>query len=155
MLSTSASLHFRAPDPLKWALRSSFYKWGNWDQNTLLEGTAGPDLGFDSGQPRLSCFPNSSAVKNLPAMQATREMRVPSPGWKDSPGVEATHSSTLAWRILWIEEPGWATVHGVAKSWTWLSTQHSPGWECVAPALHHLLSRTPESGVHRDLATDS
>ena len=30
----------------------------------------------------------------------------------------ATHSSILAWRIPW-------TDHGVAKSWTWLSDQHS------------------------------
>ena len=34
----------------------------------------------------------------------------------------ATHSSILAWRILWTEEPGGLhTVHGVAKSWTQLS----------------------------------
>ena len=31
----------------------------------------------------------------------------------------ATHSSTLAWKIPWTEEPG--TVHGVAKSRTRLS----------------------------------
>ena len=30
----------------------------------------------------------------------------------------AIHSSILAWRIPWTEEPWWATVHGVAKSWT-------------------------------------
>ena len=30
----------------------------------------------------------------------------------------APHSSTLAWKIPWMEEPG---VHGVAKSWTQLS----------------------------------
>ena len=30
----------------------------------------------------------------------------------------ATHSSTLAWKIPWMEEPG---VHGVTKSWTQLS----------------------------------
>ena len=30
----------------------------------------------------------------------------------------ATHSSTCAWRIPWAEEPGGATVHGVAKSQT-------------------------------------
>ena len=29
----------------------------------------------------------------------------------------ATHSSTLAWEILWTEEPG-RLVHGVVKSWT-------------------------------------
>ena len=28
----------------------------------------------------------------------------------------ATHSSILAWRIPWTEEPGGATVHGVIKS---------------------------------------
>ena len=34
----------------------------------------------------------------------------------------ATHSSTLAWKIPWMEEPGGLhTVHGVAKSWTRLS----------------------------------
>ena len=34
----------------------------------------------------------------------------------------ATHSSILAWRIPWTEEPGGATVHGVAKSQTRLSS---------------------------------
>ena len=43
-------------------------------------------------------------VKNLPAMQ---EMWVPSLGWKDPLEKEmATHSSILAWRIPWTEEPG-------------------------------------------------
>ena len=37
----------------------------------------------------------------------------------------ACHSSILAWRILWTEEPGGTTVHGVAKSQTWLSTHAS------------------------------
>ena len=30
----------------------------------------------------------------------------------------ATHSSVLAWRILWTEEPGGLTVHGVTESQT-------------------------------------
>ena len=33
----------------------------------------------------------------------------------------ATHSSILARRILWTEEPGGAAVHGVAKSEAGLS----------------------------------
>ena len=37
--------------------------------------------------------------------------------WEES----ATCSSILAWEILWTEESGWANVHGVAKSRTWLS----------------------------------
>ena len=35
------------------------------------------------------------------------ETQVQSLGWKDPLGKEmATHSSTLAWKILWTEEPG-------------------------------------------------
>ena len=30
----------------------------------------------------------------------------------------ATPYTILAWRIPWTEEPGGATVHGVAKSWS-------------------------------------
>ena len=43
-------------------------------------------------------------VKNLPA---TQETQVRSLGQEDPPqkGM-ATHSSLLAWRILWTEEPG-------------------------------------------------
>ena len=33
----------------------------------------------------------------------------------------ATHSSTLAWKIPWTEEPDGLQVHGVAKSRTQLS----------------------------------
>ena len=33
----------------------------------------------------------------------------------------ATHSSILTWEIPWTEEPGRATAHRVAKSWTQLS----------------------------------
>ena len=60
-------------------------------------------------------------VKNLPAMEETQ---VPSLGWEDplEKGM-ATHSSILAWRIPWTEEPGaWqATVHGATRSRTQLS----------------------------------
>ena len=42
-------------------------------------------------------------VKHLPAMQETQ---VRSLGWEDPLEKEmATHSSTLAWKILWTEEP--------------------------------------------------
>ena len=46
----------------------------------------------------------SQMVKNLPAMQDTQ---VQSLGWVDplEKGM-ATHSSILAWRIPWTEEPG-------------------------------------------------
>ena len=44
-------------------------------------------------------------IKHLPAMQETW---VQSLGWEDPLEKEmAIHSSILAWRIPWIEEPGW------------------------------------------------
>ena len=43
-------------------------------------------------------------VKRLPAV---RETQVQSLGWEDALEEEmATHSSTLAWKIPWTEEPG-------------------------------------------------
>ena len=55
-------------------------------------------------------------VKNPPAMQETW---VRSLGWEDPVKKEMiSHSSILAWRIPW------TTVHGVAKSQTWLRDFH-------------------------------
>ena len=44
-------------------------------------------------------------VNNLPAMQETQELNLGSPEDPLEKGM-ATHSSILAWRIPWIEEPG-------------------------------------------------
>ena len=58
-------------------------------------------------------------VRSLPAMW---QARVQSLGWEYPLEKEmATHSSILAWRIPWTEEPGGATVHGVTKSRTQMS----------------------------------
>ena len=52
-------------------------------------------------------FPDGSLVKNLSAMQEMQELWVTSLGWEDPLGKGmATHSSILAWRIPWTEEPG-------------------------------------------------
>ena len=46
-------------------------------------------------------------VKNLPVMQKAQETQAQSLGWEDSLEKEmATHSSILAWKIPWTEEPG-------------------------------------------------
>ena len=46
----------------------------------------------------------ADTVKNLPAMLETW---IQSPGWEDPlEKGKATHSSILAWRIPWAEEPG-------------------------------------------------
>ena len=53
-------------------------------------------------------------VKSLPAMQETQ---VPSLGQEDplEKGM-ATHSSTLAWRIPWTEEPGGLHSMGLQRA---------------------------------------
>ena len=54
--------------------------------------------------PSYKGFPDGSLVKNLPAEQGTW---VRSLGWEDPLESEmATHSSILAWRIPWTEDPG-------------------------------------------------
>ena len=51
-------------------------------------------------------FPGGSAVKNPPVTQEMQETWVPSLGQEDLLEREmATHSSILAWRIPWTEEP--------------------------------------------------
>ena len=60
----------------------------------------------------------SQMVKNLPAVQETE---VQSLGQEDPMEKEmATHSSILAWRIPWTEEPGRLQSTGL-QSWTQLS----------------------------------
>ena len=61
-------------------------------------------------------------VNYLPTMWETQ---VQSLGWEDPLEKEmATHSSTLAWKIPWMEEPGRLQStgsqrdHGIEKSWT-------------------------------------
>ena len=55
----------------------------------------------------------AQGVKSLPAMQ---EAQVRSQGPEDPPKKEmATHSSILAWRIPWTEEPGGYSPRGHKK----------------------------------------
>ena len=51
-------------------------------------------------------LPGGSVVKILPAIQEPKEVRFQSLGQEDplEEGI-APHSSILAWRILWTEEP--------------------------------------------------
>ena len=66
----------------------------------------------------------AQTVKNLPAVQET---------WAQSLGCEdplkkgmATHSSILAWRISWTEEPSGSLVHGIARVGYDLATKPPP-----------------------------
>ena len=72
----------------------------------------------------------AQSVKNLPAVQ---EFRVRSLGWEDPVEKEmATHSSILAWKISWTEEPGGLQSMGsqrVRHDWatnTYLLTMRIP-----------------------------
>jgi hypothetical protein len=91
--------------------------------------TALPPLCYLKPLPPTSCFclqletvfkgsvraiwgvPVGSGVKSSPAEAG--DAGVLSLGWGDPLEEDmAIHSSILAWRIPWIEEPGRATVHG-------------------------------------------
>ena len=61
-------------------------------------------------------FPGVSVVKNPPAMQETQETGVQSLGQEDPLEEEMeTHSSILARKILWIEEPGGLQSMGLQR----------------------------------------
>ena len=67
-----------------------------------------PEPGIEPGCPALQADSLltslvAETVKHLPAMQETR---IPSLGWEDALEKEmATHSSTVAWKIPWMEYP--------------------------------------------------
>ena len=55
----------------------------------------------------------------------------------------AIHASIHAWRISWTKELGGATVHGVTKSWTRLST-------CENTHTHtHTHTHTPRASHYK------
>ena len=63
-----------------------------------------------------------SAVKTLPAVQESQEMRVESLGQEEPPEeVMPTHSSILAWKIQWIEVTAGLQSMGATKSQTRLT----------------------------------
>ena len=87
---------------------------------------------FESADSSLLLFSRSVASDSLQP-HGLQHVRLPCPllslgvclGWEDHlEKAMAIKSSILTWRIPWTEEPGGPTVHGVAKSRTWLSYQH-------------------------------
>ena len=99
---------------LKWDCRCGFH--------LLL---ANIKFTFYSSPPLARASLVAQMVKNLPAMQQTR---VPSLGQEDPLEEEiATHSSILAWRIPWIEEPDRLQSMGSQRVKHNLATFASPG----------------------------
>ena len=79
----------------------------------LLQGASGGtglgegDVFFFFNVFYLGTSPVAQWVKNLPAMQETQETRVQPLDQEDPLEEEmVTHSSILAWKIPWTEEPG-------------------------------------------------
>ena len=71
----------------------------------------------------------AQTVKNLPAMQETW---VSSLGWEDPlEEVMATHSSILAWRIPWTEEPGRLQSMGSQRVGHNRVTKHSKTYQLL------------------------
>ena len=70
-------------------------------------------------------------VKNLPAVQKMQQMRVQSMDW-DDPLEEGmtTHSSILAWRIPWTEDPGGLQSIGHKESDRNEVTEHGTDGRC-------------------------
>ena len=64
----------------------------------------------------ISGFPGGSAINNRPAVQELQKMQVRYLGQEDhlEKGM-ATHSSILAWKIPWTEEPGRLQSMGLQK----------------------------------------
>ena len=64
-------------------------------------------------------------VKNPPAVQETQETQVQSLGWEGPLEKEmATHSSILAWKTPWTEEPGGLQSQGSQRVGHDLGTEH-------------------------------
>ena len=93
MRRVSVSLLHVTQAPAQTPLSQREKPWSPSRHDTLFHPTLG--------------FPGGSAVNNPPAMQESQETQVPSLGQEDAlDGGMATHSSILAQRTPWSEEPG-------------------------------------------------
>ena len=81
--------------PVLWKIIFSHPGWGSWFQDN------------SSALCTLRKWWASLVAQTVKRLPAVRETRVRSLGWEDPLEKKmATHSSTLAWKIPWTEEPG-------------------------------------------------
>ena len=79
----------------------------HWEMSVRVFSEALCIIGISNSLDIHQGFLGGSVVKNLPAKQETLEAQVQSRGQEDPLEEEmAIHSSTLAWKIPWTEEPG-------------------------------------------------
>ena len=81
-------------------------------------------------------------VKNLPA-------NVGETGREDPRKKETTHSSILAWRILWTEEPGGLQTMGFQKSPTQLNDSNNKQQSHLT-VTEAVVSRGKNGNVHNN-----
>ena len=92
-----------------------------WSKNAFTEGIEILSQKETCLKPYSWLVPKSEFIKNLPVMQEKQEMWAQSQGQEDPLEEEmATHSSILAWRIPWTEEPG-GVQYMRSQRVTWLS----------------------------------
>ena len=95
--------------------------------------------------PYLIGLPGGSVVKNLSAMQETQE------AWIQSLGREATHSSILAWRIPWTEDPeGLQSIGSQRVGHDWSDGAHTHSYIYTQKHTHIHIYIT-ECAVHLKL----
>ena len=83
-------------------------------------------------------------VKNLSTIQELQESQIQSLGQEDPLEEDiATHSSILAWRIPWTEDPGGLQSTGSQKSRTRLSDEHPGNYLPEGPDAGTDLGNTP------------
>ena len=108
------------------------WTWSNYKNRKCLTLCSSSWEGFGAGENEEGYTWSASQVhlggkESACSAGDARDMRVQSLGWEDPLEEGMTiHSSVLAWRIPWTEEPG--RFLGVTKSHTWLSTQHTHKW---------------------------
>ena len=90
---------------------AGYSPWGHKELDTMKQLGAHT---YTQMQVKERGFPGGSVVKNPPAKQ---EVQVRSLGQEDPLEKEmATHSSLLAWKMPWTEEPGRSQSMGIAKT---------------------------------------
>ena len=101
--------------------------WSSLGQNTgvgslsLLQGIF-PTQRSNPGLPHCRRILYQLSHNGSPKMEKRNKQTYFQRGNVDVQQAMAPHSSTLAWKIPWMEEPGGLqSHHGVAKSQTWLS----------------------------------
>ena len=122
-----------SPCPARWIFKSPVLKtpcttsfWSqclSWLGPPLYRGTLPVLSLINMGQCLSWASLAAQIVKNLPAMQETR---VQSLGQEDLQEEMTTHTSILAWRIPWREEPGGLQSTGSESDTTeWLTHTHT------------------------------